>query len=175
MPINDAVIFRAHLLLDGERVSPEPTTGHKCWALLCLLYPLLGAGQVAWVMLALCNRMDCSPPGSLVHGTLQARILESVATPSSRGIFLTQGSNPCLWCLLYWQVIYLPLYHLPRWYSSPLLGEWDARRCSRFVLKLDRLGLGILEHSCTSWFSRFCTHAFVNLLACFMYQVNPVD
>ena len=32
----------------------------------------------------LCNPMDCSPPGSSVHGTLQARILEWVAMPSSR-------------------------------------------------------------------------------------------
>ena len=29
--------------------------------------------------------MDCSPPGSSVHGILQARILEWVAMPSSRG------------------------------------------------------------------------------------------
>ena len=29
----------------------------------------------------LCNPMDCSPPGSLVHRTLQARILEQVAIP----------------------------------------------------------------------------------------------
>ena len=28
---------------------------------------------------------DCSPPGSSVHGILQARILEWVAMPSSRG------------------------------------------------------------------------------------------
>ena len=34
---------------------------------------------------ALCNPMDCSPPGSSVHGILQARILEYVATPFSRG------------------------------------------------------------------------------------------
>ena len=29
--------------------------------------------------------MDCSPPGSSMHGILQARILEWVATPFSRG------------------------------------------------------------------------------------------
>ena len=29
--------------------------------------------------------MDCSPPGSPVHGILQARIMEWVAMPSSRG------------------------------------------------------------------------------------------
>ena len=32
----------------------------------------------------LCDPMKCSPPGSSVHGTLQARILEWVAVPSSR-------------------------------------------------------------------------------------------
>ena len=30
------------------------------------------------------NPMDCSPPGSSIHGILQARILEWVARPSSR-------------------------------------------------------------------------------------------
>ena len=38
--------------------------------------------------LTLCDPMDCSPPGSSVHGIFQARILEWVAIPSSRGIFL---------------------------------------------------------------------------------------
>ena len=33
----------------------------------------------------LCDPMDCSPLGSSVHGILQARILERVAMPSSRG------------------------------------------------------------------------------------------
>ena len=32
-----------------------------------------------------CHPMDCSPPGSFVHGILQARILEWVAISSSRG------------------------------------------------------------------------------------------
>ena len=35
--------------------------------------------------LTLCNPMDCSPPGSSVHGILQARILEWGAMPYSRG------------------------------------------------------------------------------------------
>ena len=33
----------------------------------------------------LCDPVDCSPPGSSVHGILQARILECIAMPSSRG------------------------------------------------------------------------------------------
>ena len=35
--------------------------------------------------LTLCDPMNCSPPGSSVHGFLQARILEWVAIPFSRG------------------------------------------------------------------------------------------
>ena len=38
--------------------------------------------------------MNCSRPGSSDHGISQARILEWVAIPSSRGILPTQGSNP---------------------------------------------------------------------------------
>ena len=34
--------------------------------------------------LTLSDPMDCSPPGSCVHGILQKRILEWVAMPSSR-------------------------------------------------------------------------------------------
>ena len=40
---------------------------------------------VAQSCLTLCDPVDCSPPGSSVHGILQARILEWVAMPSSRG------------------------------------------------------------------------------------------
>ena len=36
-------------------------------------------------MVTLCDPMDCSPPGSSAHGILQARILEWVAIPFSRG------------------------------------------------------------------------------------------
>ena len=35
--------------------------------------------------LTLCNHMNCSPPGSSVHGILQATILEWVVVPFSRG------------------------------------------------------------------------------------------
>ena len=48
-------------------------------------------------------------PGSSVHGILQARILEWVSMPFSKGIFLTLGSNLCLLHLLHWQADSLPL------------------------------------------------------------------
>ena len=47
-----------------------------CNAVLCLVIQLC---------LTLCNPMDCNLPGSSVHGILQARILEWVAMPFSRG------------------------------------------------------------------------------------------
>ena len=56
----------------------------------------------------LCVPIDCSPPGSSVHGILQARILEWVAISFSKGTFPALGSNPnlshcrqILYCLSY--------------------------------------------------------------------------
>ena len=46
--------------------------------------------EVAQSCPTLCNPVDCSPPGSSIHGILQARILEWVAISFSR------GSNPGL-------------------------------------------------------------------------------
>ena len=43
----------------------------------------------------LCDPMDCSPPGSSVHGILQARTLEWVTMPFSRG-----SSPPRDWTLV---------------------------------------------------------------------------
>ena len=43
------------------------------------------ASSVAKSCLTLCDPMDYSPPGSSVHGILQARTLERVAISSSRG------------------------------------------------------------------------------------------
>ena len=43
----------------------------------------------------LCDPVHCSPPGSPVHGILQARILEWVAIPFSRG-----SSRPKDWTLV---------------------------------------------------------------------------
>ena len=40
---------------------------------------------VAQSHLTLCNPMDCSPPGSSVHDILQARMLEWIVIPISRG------------------------------------------------------------------------------------------
>ena len=59
--------------------------------------------------LTLCDPMDCSSPGSSVHGILQPRILEWGCHFLFQGILLTQGLNPCLLCLPHWQAS--SLYH----------------------------------------------------------------
>ena len=45
--------------------------------------------------LTLCDPMDCSPPGSTVHGIFQARILELVAISYSRGCEPNLGLLHC--------------------------------------------------------------------------------
>ena len=42
--------------------------------------------KVAQSCLTLCNTMDYNPPGSSIHGILQAKILEWVAIPFSRDL-----------------------------------------------------------------------------------------
>ena len=41
----------------------------------------------------LCDPIDCSPPGSSVHGLLQVRILECIAISSSRGSSALQAES----------------------------------------------------------------------------------
>ena len=74
--------------------------------------------------LTLHDPMDCSPPGSSVHGILQARIQEWLATPSSRGSsWLRDGT-----CISYISCI----------------GRW-------VLYHLSHLGNGSESVSCSSW------------------------
>ena len=58
----------------------------------------------------LCNPMDCSPPGSSVHGILQARILEWAAMPSSRSSWPRDKIHVCLYLLHCRWILYLLSY-----------------------------------------------------------------
>ena len=72
----------------------------------CLIRPIvLLVSEVAQSCLTLCDPMDCSLPGSTVHGIFQARVLEWVAISFSRESswkikskikIKTQGLNPGL-------------------------------------------------------------------------------
>ena len=65
----------ATYLLQLETHTSLPFSSHV-WLVTCCL--------VSKLCPTLCNPSDCSPPGSSVHGILQARILEWVAVPFSR-------------------------------------------------------------------------------------------
>ena len=83
------------------RVSPNGK-GCYCNTLSSFLKQVLaGRGRVSSVVLlvaqsclTLCDRMDCSPPGSSVHGILQARILEWVAISFCRGSSRSRDLTP---------------------------------------------------------------------------------
>ena len=58
--------------------------------------------------LTLCDLKNCTLPGSSVRRILQARILQWVAMPSSRGSSLPRDRTH-LWSLLHWQACSLPI------------------------------------------------------------------
>ena len=62
--------------------------------------------------LTLFDPMDCSPPGSSVHGMVPGRSTGVGCHALLQGIFLIQGSNPQLRWLLHWQADSLPRSHL---------------------------------------------------------------
>ena len=53
---------------------------------------------VAQLYVTFCDFMDCSPPSSSVYGTVQARILEWVATSFSRGSSWSRDQT-CISCI----------------------------------------------------------------------------
>ena len=63
------------------------------------------------IMSNLCDPVDCSLPGSPVCGIFQAYTIAGHHF-LLQGILPTQGSNRHLLCLLHWQAVSLPLYHL---------------------------------------------------------------
>ena len=80
-----------------------------------------------------CDPVDCSPPGSSVHGVFQAKILEWVAISSSRGSSQPrdQTHGSCDYCIGKWN-----LYHC---------GTWEAHHDLSPVTRRDDCGLpGIL-------------------------------
>ena len=63
---------------EGHLPASELLPAHLTEGCACVLKSLQSSPT-------LCNPVDCSPPGSSVHRILQARILEWVVIPFSRG------------------------------------------------------------------------------------------
>ena len=72
--------FTARATWEAQKGS-ESATKNKTWSFTS------SESEVAQSYLTLCDPMDCSLPGSSVHGIFQARILEWVAISFSRGSF----------------------------------------------------------------------------------------
>ena len=68
--------------------SPGKNTGVGCHFLLQCI-KVKSESEVAQSCLTLCNPMDCSLPGSSVHGIFQARVLEWGAIAFSEVIGIT--------------------------------------------------------------------------------------
>ena len=66
-----------------KKIHAKEKKKHKLTPVIII--PLSVNLQFSSVTLTVCDPMDCSPPGSPVHGILQARILEWVAIAFSRG------------------------------------------------------------------------------------------
>ena len=73
--------------------SPGKNTGVGCRFLLQCM-KVKSESEVAQSCLTLHDPMDCSLPGSSIHGIFQARVLEWSAIGFSNALFLLNISNP---------------------------------------------------------------------------------
>ena len=83
--------------------KPEKTNATWCHLCTCACMH-----RTVW----LCDPVDCSPPGSSVHGVFPDKNTGVGCHFFLQGTFPTQGSNPHLLCLLHWQVGSLQLSNL---------------------------------------------------------------
>ena len=94
--------FICKILITGVMVFRSAVIGK--WLLACLLKCLSCA--------TFCNPMNCTLPGSFVHGDSPSKKTGVSCLALLQGIFPTQESNPCLYVYLRLQVGSLPLVPL---------------------------------------------------------------
>ena len=95
-------------------------TGPDTWHLHYTHF-LLRVCSVSLLCPTPCDSVDCSPPGSSLHGDSPGKNTAVGVHALLQGIFPTQGSNPRLLCVLHWQVDSLPLSYLRS--PSPLINR----------------------------------------------------
>ena len=100
----------------------------------------------------LCDPMDCRPPGSSVHGILQARILEWVAIPFSRGYSQPRDQTriACIggWILYWWATWEVHYFTLIICRYSLLVTHTHVISCT---MVLDSQGVQTLFPLTTFW------------------------
>ena len=85
-----SIQWNAIRLSKGMKHWPMPQTNNRWKHSLCAL----SSSSCP----TLCKPMDCSPPGSSLHGIFQARILEQVAISYSRGSSWPRDRT-CIYCI----------------------------------------------------------------------------
>ena len=93
------------------------TVGHALWRTSSVVCMCVQLCKAPW------NPMDCSLPGSSVHGDSPGKNTGVGCDFLFQGTFLIQGSNPPLSHLLHWQADSLPLSHLENPVLNILLGD----------------------------------------------------
>ena len=103
---------------------------------------LISSVLVAQLSLILCDPIDCSMLGSSVHGILQARIMEWIAIPFSRGSFLprdwTQVSSIAGGFFTIWATREAPSCSLVSLKSHP----WGGKEFRAWRWGVGLLGMG---------------------------------
>ena len=97
--------------------SPAKNTGMGCHSLLQCM-KVKNESEVAQSWPTLCDPMDCSLPGSSIHGIFQARVLEWVAIAFSESrysdrysdIYLNLHLSTDIWCWALFRMLTCPLY-----------------------------------------------------------------
>ena len=115
-----------------------------------------GKSEVSQSCLTLCDPIDCSPPGSSVHGIFPGMntgvgchfLLQGIFP--TQGIFLTQRSNPHLLHFLYWERI---LYCWANWVvvAVQLLSHVQLFVTPLTVAHQAPLSMGILQARILEW------------------------
>ena len=105
--------------------SPGKHTGVGCHFLLQCM-KVKSESEVAQSCLTLSNRMDCSPPGSSVHGIFQAKVLEW-------GVPFTKLEKSCLSGLIF---ITLSSTALPSSYLNHTFPSLEHTHWSMFSVPL---------------------------------------
>ena len=77
--------YRLCLLCDASHPALVPSSPGWPQELFVNVQESESESEVAQSCMTLCDPMDCSPPGSSIHGILQARVLEWVAISFSGG------------------------------------------------------------------------------------------
>ena len=119
----DRTVIHISGLVARARFSAGLLTLKSCSSHLSFLSECILVMQLC---LTLCDLMDCSVPGSSIHGILQARILRVGCHSLLQGIFPTQESNPglahcrqILYCINHWGNPFLVRWLLNKLESCP--------------------------------------------------------